>query len=162
MTTYWSESIFIIVMIRWAGLAPWEFEFPLPCSSLIITQNVGKDGAVGRPLNNVYEFSLNRRLHVYCPPRNLIAAGYAMYGASTILVLASRATGVNGFTLDTGPPHTLHPTPYTPHPAPYTLHPTPNTLHPSPYTFTPYTLHPTPYILHPIPNTLMLLQGGLL
>ena len=23
---------FIIVMIRWTGLAPWEFEFPFPCS----------------------------------------------------------------------------------------------------------------------------------
>ena len=23
---------FIIVMIRWTGLAPWEFEFPLPGS----------------------------------------------------------------------------------------------------------------------------------
>jgi len=27
LTTYWSEST-IIVMIRWTGLAPWEFEFP--------------------------------------------------------------------------------------------------------------------------------------
>ena len=27
---------FIIVMIRWTGLAPWEFEFPFP-SSLIFT-----------------------------------------------------------------------------------------------------------------------------
>ena len=27
---------FIIVMIRWIGLAPWEFEFPFP-SSLIST-----------------------------------------------------------------------------------------------------------------------------
>jgi len=23
---------FIIVMIRWTGLVPWEFEFPFPCS----------------------------------------------------------------------------------------------------------------------------------
>ena len=23
---------FIIVMIRWTGFAPWEFEFPFPCS----------------------------------------------------------------------------------------------------------------------------------
>lgn len=36
------------------------------------------------------------------PAKNLVAAGYAMYGASTILVLATKATGVNGFTLDTG------------------------------------------------------------
>jgi len=31
LTTYWSEST-IIVMIRWTGLAPWEFEFPFPGS----------------------------------------------------------------------------------------------------------------------------------
>ena len=35
------------------------------------------------------------------PSRNLVAAGYAMYGASTILVLATHK-GVNGFTLDVG------------------------------------------------------------
>jgi len=28
LTTYWS----IIMMIRWTGLAPWEFEFPFPGS----------------------------------------------------------------------------------------------------------------------------------
>ena len=32
LTTYWSESTFIIVMIRWTGLAPWQLEFPFPCS----------------------------------------------------------------------------------------------------------------------------------
>ena len=32
LTTYWSENHFIIVMIRWTGLAPWEFEFPIPGS----------------------------------------------------------------------------------------------------------------------------------
>ena len=26
LTTYWSESTFIIVMIRWTDLAPWVFE----------------------------------------------------------------------------------------------------------------------------------------
>ena len=29
---------FIIVMIRWTGLAPWEFEFPFPSSFLPSTQ----------------------------------------------------------------------------------------------------------------------------
>ncbi|MCP4806521.1 MAG: class 1 fructose-bisphosphatase [Proteobacteria bacterium] len=32
----------------------------------------------------------------------LIAAGYVVYGSGTLLVLASKATGVNGFTLDPG------------------------------------------------------------
>mmetsp|Transcript_49754 Transcript_49754/g.99373 ORF Transcript_49754/g.99373 Transcript_49754/m.99373 type:complete len:345 (+) Transcript_49754:50-1084(+) len=36
------------------------------------------------------------------PPKNLIASGYTMYGASTILVFATKGGGVNGFTLDTG------------------------------------------------------------
>ena len=33
---------FIIVMIRWSGLAPWEFEFPFP-GSLISTFLVEKN-----------------------------------------------------------------------------------------------------------------------
>jgi len=33
---------FIIVMIRWTGLAPWEFEFPLP-GSLISSFLVARD-----------------------------------------------------------------------------------------------------------------------
>ena len=31
LATYWSEST-IIVMIKWTGLAPWEFEFIFPSS----------------------------------------------------------------------------------------------------------------------------------
>ena len=34
---------FIIVMIRWTGLAPWEFEFPFPCSltsTFLVTQAI--------------------------------------------------------------------------------------------------------------------------
>eukprot|EP00288_Rhodomonas_lens_P015482 CAMPEP_0177707118 /NCGR_PEP_ID=MMETSP0484_2-20121128/9581_1 /TAXON_ID=354590 /ORGANISM="Rhodomonas lens, Strain RHODO" /LENGTH=341 /DNA_ID=CAMNT_0019218611 /DNA_START=91 /DNA_END=1116 /DNA_ORIENTATION=+ len=36
------------------------------------------------------------------PAKNLIASGYTMYGASTVLVMAIKGDGVNGFTLDTG------------------------------------------------------------
>ena len=32
---------FIIVMIRWTGLAPWEFEFPFPGSLTPYTPNRG-------------------------------------------------------------------------------------------------------------------------
>ena len=39
----------IIVMIRWTGLAPWEFEFSFPGSltstSLVLTRNLGAGGA---------------------------------------------------------------------------------------------------------------------
>jgi len=34
------RMLFIIVMIRWTGLAPWEFEFQFPCC-LISTFLVG-------------------------------------------------------------------------------------------------------------------------
>ena len=36
MTTYWFRVHFIIEMIWWTGLAPWEFEFAFP-GSLIST-----------------------------------------------------------------------------------------------------------------------------
>lgn len=50
----------------------------------------GQDGRTPGDVNDVLQ-----------PSRNLVAAGYAMYGASTILVLATHK-GVNGFTLDVG------------------------------------------------------------
>lgn len=34
------------------------------------------------------------------PGRNLVAAGYALYGSATMLVLATSAGGVNCFMLD--------------------------------------------------------------
>ena len=36
---------FIIVVIRWTGLAPWEFEFPFP-GSLTSTLGAGAEGGV--------------------------------------------------------------------------------------------------------------------
>lgn len=36
------------------------------------------------------------------PGHEMIAAGYVVYGSGTLLVLATRETGVNGFTLDPG------------------------------------------------------------
>ena len=41
LTTYWSENHFIIVMIRWTGLAPWAVEFPFP-GSLTSTFRAGR------------------------------------------------------------------------------------------------------------------------
>ena len=38
---------FIIVMIRWTGLAPWEFEFPFPGSLTSTFQQVLQAGAFG-------------------------------------------------------------------------------------------------------------------
>jgi len=45
--------LFIIVMIRWTGLAPWEFEFPFPGS---LTSTVLVPGA--HTLNPKRKFSL--------------------------------------------------------------------------------------------------------
>ena len=40
----------IIVMIRWTGLAPWEFEFPFPCSlTCIFLSDAGHNGGLERP-----------------------------------------------------------------------------------------------------------------
>eukprot|EP00802_Teleaulax_amphioxeia_P015241 Tamp_15328.p1 GENE.Tamp_15328~~Tamp_15328.p1 ORF type:complete len:403 (+),score=50.44 Tamp_15328:61-1209(+) len=58
-----------------------------------IYRRISDSGPSGRNPGNVQD--------VLQPSRNLLAAGYAMYGASTILVLATR-NGVNGFTLDVG------------------------------------------------------------
>jgi fructose-1,6-bisphosphatase I len=38
---------------------------------------------------------------VFQPAKNMIASGYTMYGASTMMVIAT-TDGVNGYTLDTG------------------------------------------------------------
>ena len=39
LTTYWSESTFIIVMIRWTGLAPWEINTLRP--TLQVRESLG-------------------------------------------------------------------------------------------------------------------------
>jgi len=49
LTTYWSEST-IIVMIKWTGLAPWEFEFPFPgslTSTFLVMCGCTHSGRVG-------------------------------------------------------------------------------------------------------------------
>ena len=125
----------IIVMIRWTGLAPWEFEFPFPDSltSTFIFPNLKHQ----------------RRCQARCRP-NSICAGSAGGTAPCNLVLTPSPTPT---------PYTLHPTPYTIHPTPCTLHPTSYTLHPTPYTLHPLrevltpdpdTPHPTPYTLRPL------------
>ena len=41
---------FIIVMIRWTGIAPWEFEFPFPgslTSTFLAGREEGRDGSQG-------------------------------------------------------------------------------------------------------------------
>ena len=70
MTTYWSESTFI-VLIRWTGLAPWEFEIPFP-GSLSSTFLVGTRNLRGKsclPLVKVADAFLGaHNLQIDPPP----------------------------------------------------------------------------------------------
>ena len=57
LTTYWSESTSIIVMIRWSGLVPWGFELSFPgslTSTFLSTRSCIVDFS--------FEFGINSRI----------------------------------------------------------------------------------------------------
>ena len=48
--------LFIIVMVRWTGLAPWEFEFPFPgslISTFLVNRHSGRPGGVHGTVNPI-------------------------------------------------------------------------------------------------------------
>ena len=56
----------IIVMIRWTGLAPWEFEIPFPGAGALI--GAGVDGVVDRGVPGLVCPLLHLRLRPVHPP----------------------------------------------------------------------------------------------
>ena len=95
-------------MIRWTGLAPWEFEFPFPGSLTSTSPLTGGFGCGAETPGG--------------EGANLNPTPYTLHSKSYIIHPQ---------------PYTLHPTPYTLHSKSYIIHPHPYTLHPTPYTLHP-------------------------
>ena len=133
---------FIIEIIWWTGLAPWEIESPFPgglMSTFLHQAQDQLDGEIRAPLhhrdNLVDHGRLNSLFQVaLCLPsytRHRISsmARLVLLEASDLdIILAALplATRRQPSTLN------LHPSPFTLHHSPFTLHPTPYTLHPAP------------------------------
>ncbi|KAF0992559.1 hypothetical protein HZS_7151 [Henneguya salminicola] len=69
------------------------------------SSNIDCLGPVGS-IFGIYEYTKDadragsHEEHVLQPGRNFIAAGYTLYGSATVMVIAIKWSGVNGFTLD--------------------------------------------------------------
>jgi len=77
---------FIIVMIRWTGLAPWEFEFPFPgslTSTFLDTRHVPHSG-------------VRRDSWLYANRQSTCATQWAMQEISTLVSLSLRLKDLLG------------------------------------------------------------------
>ena len=121
---------FIIVMIRWTGLAPWEFESPFP-GSLTSTflpqdQHFGIEHSFLASTQRSTSPPAGGEVKVYEPGREAPSATTRERSSappfSTTVVAPQGVTGPRSQSVLSWEV-----------PTPYTLHPTPNTLHLTPY-----------------------------
>jgi len=107
-----ARNHFIIVMIRWTGLAPWEFEFPFPGSltSTFLADQIKPHGH-GAAVSH----------HVARKQRPLVTPDPGNLQPSLFFVITPNPK-----------PQTATPKPQTQNPQPSTLNPQPSTVNPQP------------------------------